>query len=187
VLRNDDLVDRGILCCGLMSFAHRWLFRRGRRWFPAEAGEAGEFEGEELLVDPDVAAIAAFGVVAEAEVEGVAAGVADGGVGVGDRVAADMAGDGGFGSHASLMVRVPHHERKEVWFDGAALWARHILRDWSNQCHGCLAPTLTRGGGRPASYETLRTNGKGRPSWRDGLPCLGRSDFARVVLPLPET
>jgi len=70
--------DRRLACLGLR--------------FAAEAGEAGEFEGEELLVDPDVAAVAAFGVVAEAEVEGVAARVADGGVGVGEGVAADVAG-----------------------------------------------------------------------------------------------
>jgi hypothetical protein len=59
--------------------------------FAAEAGEAGELEGEELFVDPDVAAVAAPGVVAEAEVEGVAAGVAEGGVGVGEGVVADVA------------------------------------------------------------------------------------------------
>ena len=58
--------------------------------FAAEADEAGEFEGEELLVDPDVAAVAVFGVVAEAEVEAGAAGVADGGIGVGEGVAADV-------------------------------------------------------------------------------------------------
>jgi hypothetical protein len=58
----------------------------------AEAGEAGELKGEELLVDPDFAAVAAFGVVAEAEVEGVAAVVADGGVSVSEGVLADVAG-----------------------------------------------------------------------------------------------
>jgi hypothetical protein len=69
--------DRRLDCCG--------------GCFAAEAGEAGELEREELLVDPDVAAVAAFGVVAEAEVEGIAAGVADGGVDVGEGVAADVA------------------------------------------------------------------------------------------------
>ena len=73
-----------------MPSPHRRLASGGGS-FAAEAGEAGEFEGEELLVEPDVAAVAAFGVVAEAEVEEVAAGVAGGGVGVGDRVAADVA------------------------------------------------------------------------------------------------
>jgi hypothetical protein len=57
----------------------------------AEAGEAGELQGEKLLVDPDVTAVAAFGVVAKAEVEGVAAGVAGGGVVVGEGIAADVA------------------------------------------------------------------------------------------------
>lgn len=69
-----------------------WRLARRGGCFAAEAGEAGELESEELLVDPDLAAVAAFGVVAEAEVEGVAAGVADGLVGVGEGVAADVAG-----------------------------------------------------------------------------------------------
>jgi hypothetical protein len=75
--------------------------------FAAEAGEAGELEREELLVDPDVAAVAALGVVAEAEVEGVAAGVADGGVGVGEGVAADVAS----GSHRLSVLSCQSIER----------------------------------------------------------------------------
>ena len=58
----------------------------------AEAVEAGEFEGEKLFVDPDFTAVFAFDVVAEAEVEAVAAGVADGGVGGVCGFAADVAG-----------------------------------------------------------------------------------------------
>jgi hypothetical protein len=47
----------------------------------AEAFVAGEFEGEVVFVDPDVAAVFGFGVVvAEAEVEGAMALVAEGGV-----------------------------------------------------------------------------------------------------------
>ena len=69
--------------------------------FAPKARKAGELEGEELLVDPDVAAVAAFGVVAEAEVEDVAAGIADGGVGVGERVTADMAGERACAAHSS--------------------------------------------------------------------------------------
>jgi len=70
--------------------------------FAAEAGEASELEREVLVVYPDVAAVFAVGIVAEAEVEGVAAGVADGGVGVGERVAADVAG--GWAGHASIVA-----------------------------------------------------------------------------------
>jgi hypothetical protein len=73
----------------------------------AEAGEASELECEELLVDPDIAAVAAFGVVADAEVEGVAAGVADGGVGVGEGVAADVAS----GSHRLSVLSCQSIER----------------------------------------------------------------------------
>jgi len=69
--------------------------------FAAKAGEAGELEGEELLVDPDVAAVAAFGVVAEAKVERIAAGVADGRARVGEGVAADVAGRFG---HACIVA-----------------------------------------------------------------------------------
>ena len=61
---------------------HRWLTCPGGR-LAAEAGEAGELKREELLADPDIAAVAAFAVVAEAEVEGIAAGVAERGVVVG--------------------------------------------------------------------------------------------------------
>ena len=70
--------------------------------FAAEAGEARKFEREELLVDPDIAAIVAFRVVAEAEVERVAAAVADGGVGIREWVAADMAG--GWIQHGSIVA-----------------------------------------------------------------------------------
>ena len=83
-----------------MAPPDRRLFGCGGR-FAAEADEAGELEREELLVDPDVTAVAAFGVVAEAKVEGVAAGVADGRVGGGERVAADVAGERACAAHSS--------------------------------------------------------------------------------------
>ena len=70
--------------------------------FAAEAGEAGELEREVLVVDPDIAAVAAFGVIEEAKVEGVAAGVADRGVGIREWVAADMAG--GWIQHGSIVA-----------------------------------------------------------------------------------
>jgi hypothetical protein len=66
----------------------------------SKAREAGQLEGEELFVDPDVAAVAAFGGVAKAEVEGVAAGVADGGVRVGEEVAADVTTGRGSSAHS---------------------------------------------------------------------------------------
>jgi hypothetical protein len=60
----------------------------GRGAADAEAGEAGELQGEVLLVDPDLAALLAVAIVAEAEVEAALAAVADGGVRLIDGLAA---------------------------------------------------------------------------------------------------
>jgi hypothetical protein len=66
------------LLVGLVAGANRGL---GPRLRDAEAGVAGEFEGEVVFVDPDVAAVFGGGVVvAETEVEGAVAPVAEGGV-----------------------------------------------------------------------------------------------------------
>jgi hypothetical protein len=70
--------------------------------FAAEAGEAAELEREELLVDPHLAAVAALGVVAKAEVEYVAAAIADREIGVGQMAAADVAG--GWVRHGSIVA-----------------------------------------------------------------------------------
>jgi hypothetical protein len=117
--------------------------------FAAQAGEAGELEREELLVDPDVAAVTAFGVVAEAEVEGVAAGVADGGVGVGEWFAADVAG----GLHGSLTQDPPPEARERG--NAAVL-------------HSCVSRQSDDGSFEASSlrswYECLTMSGKGRGS-----------------------
>ena len=76
-----------------MSAAHRRFCRNIGGGGDAEALVAGEFEGEVVFVDPDVAAVFGLGVVvAEAEVEGAVALVAESGVVFGEGGVADVAG-----------------------------------------------------------------------------------------------
>lgn len=86
--------------------------RFGRPAGIAEAGVAGEFEREELLVDPDAAAFGAVAVLAETEVEAAVAVQTYRGVGFVCGPAADVAGF----RHSGLIVDDDRGAR-ETWPD----------------------------------------------------------------------